>query len=411
MKDFLLQSTSNYDEQPSFEHITSHLDTFSPIAISSPQSISFEELLGVKSTTPRVRCNYLQISFDADEGMKTPDIFRSLVSLKDDLFDSIEETAKSPETFDCEMSFCYSDEIDETSIPSNDMLLNIPPMYSQLPPKKCDKRITPEIVITPKADIVPDAHIFNVPASSEEKGLVCKDDCCVMFLDKLFEYDEDVWEDVCFDEDSVCVSNNGSDQFSITPMHQPSNAIPYSIMRKMYSRIHAPKSVQFRSIGISSLKKSQKEMAKDAKQTLVRTQTMHMKSYIALRQQCRMNEVTKIECLQPVKRSTRQSKVIKKLSNIIKESRTSSVDSDAFDSVVPSRPINRKRKSFIVSLKEQYPIVFKSSLTSPKYGKLGLDNFQSEVRTPPTKLRSPLHRRKALRRVHCSKVNCIYNYS
>ncbi|XP_065655378.1 uncharacterized protein LOC100197733 isoform X8 [Hydra vulgaris] len=413
----LLNSTSfNYDAPPSFE-IASHLDTFSPIAMSSPQSVSIEELLGMKRCKPLLRCNYLQISFDPDEEVKTPELFRSIVSLTDDFSDSINETINQ----DISLTDLTQNDIscsEEISVPSDDMLLNIPPLYSQLSPKKVNLETVHPIKTNknnsikidqnqPVVEFISNSHIFNLHSFEEENSLVCKDNCCMVYLDKLFEdvveigledaKHERSMEDVrC---DSIPNSINGSDQSLFLKIRQPSNTNQYSIMKKMYFRINMPKSSQFKSIISNTVKKSQREAAKDAKQTLVRTQKMHMKSYIALRQQCRMNEATKIPYLHTIKRTQFQSKGVKKISNIIKENRT--LDPDVLDSVNPSRSLIRKRKSCIVSLKEQYPVVFKSSLNSPKCGKLALDNFQSEMRI--IKNRSPLHKRKVLHRRLSSK--------
>ncbi|XP_065655376.1 uncharacterized protein LOC100197733 isoform X6 [Hydra vulgaris] len=412
-----ISSTSfNYDAPPSFE-IASHLDTFSPIAMSSPQSVSIEELLGMKRCKPLLRCNYLQISFDPDEEVKTPELFRSIVSLTDDFSDSINETINQ----DISLTDLTQNDIscsEEISVPSDDMLLNIPPLYSQLSPKKVNLETVHPIKTNknnsikidqnqPVVEFISNSHIFNLHSFEEENSLVCKDNCCMVYLDKLFEdvveigledaKHERSMEDVrC---DSIPNSINGSDQSLFLKIRQPSNTNQYSIMKKMYFRINMPKSSQFKSIISNTVKKSQREAAKDAKQTLVRTQKMHMKSYIALRQQCRMNEATKIPYLHTIKRTQFQSKGVKKISNIIKENRT--LDPDVLDSVNPSRSLIRKRKSCIVSLKEQYPVVFKSSLNSPKCGKLALDNFQSEMRI--IKNRSPLHKRKVLHRRLSSK--------
>ena len=352
-------------------------DIFSPVAMSSPHSVSFEETYISKTSSLRSGVSYLRISFDPEvdeiDTNESTDLelqdntvhdLEKIVEEKSSQLTSVEEAEAEVSTITCES------EPDETLL-TYVTEVSIYDIYEDIT-KSYDIDIL-EIDLTAAAalscanedtsDICPlqdnssrescDEHIFNIPCF-DLNSPTCDNDCCDTGIDLLFQenvnssdlsteyrtvssetkiYEEISSNEENFSEQSVTYethdiaeqvdldcdkeiekcSNKSKKSTTVT-----SALVAKHIRNSLLHRTSVPTLRTCVHMASHCAKRTQKEKHSSTYGSNIRTQTPHMKSYIALRQQCRMNDSQLVRLTASPKRS-RDYKAINRLANKCKQ--------------------------------------------------------------------------------------------
>ena len=356
---------SERDRALSFNTVISHLESFSPVAISSPHLSSFED----DHLYSHAECinnghNYMQISFDTEpDSLETTESIayssegQKLIksNLESNTYSSRSLSDKtlsaSPQSTE-ESSIMYSTEssliesfCEETiAMDLDEETLHLYNIFTD-----ADKTVTVDLVDTDlteeqskileeKLNVIRDTHLLERTSfdNMNEYNKKCNQNCCLLFIGQLFEENNDFYRNKTFifsvsetgsltteqyfavsstDETSSLVSSSESlsasstisiDSYSshncanIKKIFSRKRQIQYSENLKLLHKGEKPTKLSRKpkpklpiqrtsSLLTSSSKKSSKEKSQ-IHATNLRPQTPHMRSYIALRQQCRVND-------------------------------------------------------------------------------------------------------------------------
>ena len=335
--------------------------------MSSPHSISFEEIYISKTSSLRSGVSYLQISFDpeVDEIDSNESTYQDSIDnniqesiVKDDVTEYAHESNEIIEQVDKVENAIHvenlpvpflSEGICDTyeDIAKSNLfdIIKIDLIMTSLTHSEEDTSYvstpTTEITLCENADF----HIFNI--SSDMDNLICGDHCCDTGISLLFQehlctpeesrsfvspltsiYQQEVLDEIkdCagFSEEILtCETHSSVDRSEINETEEcPSKPRKLTTFTSARVAKHIRKSLLHRAsipMGRTSLlninhqlsKKSQKDKQSSTYGSNIRTQTPHMKSYIALRQQCRMNDFQ----LTRLTKETQDNKIVKRLSN------------------------------------------------------------------------------------------------
>ena len=356
---------SERDRALSFNTVISHLESFSPVAISSPHSSSFEDdHLYSHAECIKNGHNYMQISFDTEpdslettesiayssEGQKLiksnreSNTYSSHLLSDKTLSGSPQSTEESSSMYSTESSLIESSREETIAMGLDEETLHLYNIFTD-----ADKTVTVDLVDTDlteeqskileeKLNVIRNTHLLERTSfdNMNEYDRKCNHNCCLLFISQLFEENNDFYRSKTFvfsvsetgslttdqhlavsstDETSSVVSSSESlsasstisiDSYSshncanIKKIFSRKRQIQYSESLKLLHKGEKPTKLSRKpkpklpiqrtsSLLLSSSKKSCKEKSQ-IHATNLRPQTPHMRSYIALRQQCRVND-------------------------------------------------------------------------------------------------------------------------
>ena len=291
-------------------------NSFSPVAISSPHSRSFEDSVGEDDHT--LSDNYPQSSFDVFDTSLSLNFTKQPFSDIESTFDDLLENKDYSNSLMRIQPLHHQTMSDVRIVIENDYS-----NHHQLVDKTFHSKVVSEVnssddtgyqsstndtLINISHSKVKDKKIFHDHIFTREsfQGFHCNQFCCMTYIDKLFI---DIAEKDIENSRDTSDHDNNITKVQIKRLKKSPSSTSFSnklvLQNKKVSGYHHKKNQQTKESSRFS-----------ATQNGYRTQTPHMRGYIALRQQCRLNEdlspLTKYKTLIPKLNSSIETGGIRK---------------------------------------------------------------------------------------------------